>query len=196
MHLKGTAEGPTTMPLIMNDKRMKHTRYVTATDITNLHGLFHTLGIPVSGGLGLGFLAGFVRTSLRRGDFSRLAAITEGHQCQRAAIHRTKGASAVSRWRFDHFELFNRRIQRSRRNECLRCDQGCCTIVCAFVDRGIERPQDPRQRSQSWSDSHTGPFWLAGGTGRAVQEECRKQQYSYSCLQMTRINYPEHMSQP
>jgi uncharacterized membrane protein (Fun14 family) len=31
-------------------------------DITNLHGLFHTLGIPVSGGLGLGFLAGFVRT--------------------------------------------------------------------------------------------------------------------------------------
>jgi uncharacterized membrane protein (Fun14 family) len=31
------------------------------TDINNLHGLFHTLGIPVSGGLGLGFLTGFVR---------------------------------------------------------------------------------------------------------------------------------------
>jgi uncharacterized membrane protein (Fun14 family) len=31
-------------------------------DVTNVHSLFHTLGIPVSGGLGLGFLAGFVRT--------------------------------------------------------------------------------------------------------------------------------------
>jgi uncharacterized membrane protein (Fun14 family) len=31
-------------------------------DITNLHGLFHTLGIPVTGGLGVGFLAGFIRT--------------------------------------------------------------------------------------------------------------------------------------
>ena len=31
-------------------------------DITNLHGLFHTLGIPISGGLGLGLLAGFIRT--------------------------------------------------------------------------------------------------------------------------------------
>jgi uncharacterized membrane protein (Fun14 family) len=28
-------------------------------DVTNSHGLFHTLGIPVSSGLGLGFLAGF-----------------------------------------------------------------------------------------------------------------------------------------
>jgi uncharacterized membrane protein (Fun14 family) len=31
-------------------------------DVTNVHSLFHTLGIPVSGGLGLGFLTGFVRT--------------------------------------------------------------------------------------------------------------------------------------
>jgi uncharacterized membrane protein (Fun14 family) len=31
-------------------------------DATNVHSLFHTLGIPVSGGLALGFLAGFVRT--------------------------------------------------------------------------------------------------------------------------------------
>ena len=31
-------------------------------DLTNVHSLFHTLGIPVSGGLGLGLLAGFVRT--------------------------------------------------------------------------------------------------------------------------------------
>jgi uncharacterized membrane protein (Fun14 family) len=31
-------------------------------DVSNVHSLFHTLGIPVSGGLGLGLLAGFVRT--------------------------------------------------------------------------------------------------------------------------------------
>ena len=30
--------------------------WATNADITNLHGLFHTLGIPVSGGLGLGLL--------------------------------------------------------------------------------------------------------------------------------------------
>ncbi|HYV52522.1 MAG TPA: hypothetical protein VE971_04440 [Candidatus Eisenbacteria bacterium] len=34
----------------------------TNADVTNLHGLFHTLGIPVSGGLALGILAGFVGT--------------------------------------------------------------------------------------------------------------------------------------
>ena len=32
------------------------------SDITNVHSLYHTLGIPVTGGLGLGFVAGFVRT--------------------------------------------------------------------------------------------------------------------------------------
>ncbi len=31
-------------------------------DVTNVHSLFHTLGIPASGGLALGLLAGFVRT--------------------------------------------------------------------------------------------------------------------------------------
>ena len=44
-----------------------------------------------------------------------------------------------------------------------------------FLDHGIEGPQDPSQRSQSWSDNHTVPVWLTGGTGRAVQEERRKQ---------------------
>ena len=40
-----------------------HIQHLTANvDITNLHGLFHTLGIPISGGLGLGLLAGFIRT--------------------------------------------------------------------------------------------------------------------------------------
>jgi len=31
-------------------------------DITNVHSLFHTLGIPVTSGLGMGFVAGFVST--------------------------------------------------------------------------------------------------------------------------------------
>ena len=38
-------------------------QHLTANiDVTNVHSLFHTLGIPVSGGLILGFIAGFVRT--------------------------------------------------------------------------------------------------------------------------------------
>ena len=45
-----------------NDTSSNIQHWVTNVDITNLHGLFHTLGIPISGGLGLGFLAGFVRT--------------------------------------------------------------------------------------------------------------------------------------
>ena len=45
-----------------NDTSTQIQHWTTNADITNLHGLFHTLGIPVSGGLGLGLLAGFVRT--------------------------------------------------------------------------------------------------------------------------------------
>jgi uncharacterized membrane protein (Fun14 family) len=45
-----------------NDTSTQMQHWGSNADITNLHGLFHTLGIPVSGCLGLGFLAGFVRT--------------------------------------------------------------------------------------------------------------------------------------
>ena len=45
-----------------NDTSTHIQHWTTSADITNLHGLFHTLGIPISGGLGLGLLAGFVRT--------------------------------------------------------------------------------------------------------------------------------------
>jgi hypothetical protein len=45
-----------------NDTSVQIQHWATNADITNLHGLFHTLGIPVSSGLGLGLLAGFVRT--------------------------------------------------------------------------------------------------------------------------------------
>jgi uncharacterized membrane protein (Fun14 family) len=36
--------------------------WASNVDVNNVHGLLHTLGIPVSGGLALGFLAGFVGT--------------------------------------------------------------------------------------------------------------------------------------
>jgi uncharacterized membrane protein (Fun14 family) len=45
-----------------NDTSTQIQHLAASADVTNLHGLFHTLGIPVSGGLGLGLLAGFVRT--------------------------------------------------------------------------------------------------------------------------------------
>jgi uncharacterized membrane protein (Fun14 family) len=45
-----------------NDTSTQIQHWATNADITNLQGLFHTFGIPVSGGLGLGLLVGFVRT--------------------------------------------------------------------------------------------------------------------------------------
>jgi uncharacterized membrane protein (Fun14 family) len=45
-----------------NDTSTQIQHWASNVDVTNLHGLFHTLGIPVSSGLGLGLIAGFVRT--------------------------------------------------------------------------------------------------------------------------------------
>jgi uncharacterized membrane protein (Fun14 family) len=45
-----------------NDTSTQIQHWATNVDVTNVHSLFHTLGIPVSGGLALGSLAGFVRT--------------------------------------------------------------------------------------------------------------------------------------
>ena len=45
-----------------NDTSTQIQHLAANVDVSNVHGLFHTLGIPVSGGLTLGFLAGFVRT--------------------------------------------------------------------------------------------------------------------------------------
>ncbi|MGC1933021.1 MAG: hypothetical protein WA667_28940 [Candidatus Nitrosopolaris sp.] len=45
-----------------NDTSTQIQQWFTNVDINSVRGLFHTLGIPVSGGLGLGLLAGFVRT--------------------------------------------------------------------------------------------------------------------------------------
>ena len=45
-----------------NDVSNQIQHWAANVDVTNAHSLFHTLGIPVSGGLALGFFAGFVRT--------------------------------------------------------------------------------------------------------------------------------------
>ena len=45
-----------------NDTSTQIQHWAVNVDVTNVHSLFHTLGIPVSGGLALGFLAGFVWT--------------------------------------------------------------------------------------------------------------------------------------
>jgi uncharacterized membrane protein (Fun14 family) len=45
-----------------NDTSTQIQHWATNADMTNIRGLFHTLGIPVSGGLALGLIAGFVRT--------------------------------------------------------------------------------------------------------------------------------------
>ena len=45
-----------------NDASIQIQHLAANVDVTNVHSLFHILGIPVSVGLGLGFLAGFVRT--------------------------------------------------------------------------------------------------------------------------------------
>jgi uncharacterized membrane protein (Fun14 family) len=45
-----------------NNTSIKIQHLAANVDVTNVHSLFHTFGIPVSSGLGLGLLAGFVRT--------------------------------------------------------------------------------------------------------------------------------------
>jgi hypothetical protein len=47
-----------------NDTSAQIQHWAASVDVTNVHSIFHTLGIPVSSGLTLGFffLAGFVRT--------------------------------------------------------------------------------------------------------------------------------------
>jgi uncharacterized membrane protein (Fun14 family) len=45
-----------------NDASTQIQHWAANVDVTNVHNIFHTVGIPVSGGLGVGFLAGFVRT--------------------------------------------------------------------------------------------------------------------------------------
>jgi uncharacterized membrane protein (Fun14 family) len=45
-----------------NDTSTQIQHWAANVDVANVHSIFHILGIPVSGGLGLGLLAGFVRT--------------------------------------------------------------------------------------------------------------------------------------
>ena len=55
-------KGPVYWDKLGNDTSTQIQHWAANVDLTNMHSIFHTLGIPVSGGLGLGFLAGFVRT--------------------------------------------------------------------------------------------------------------------------------------
>jgi hypothetical protein len=55
-------KGPVYWDKLGNDTSVQIQHWAANVDVTNVHSLFHTLGIPVSGGLGVGFLAGFVRT--------------------------------------------------------------------------------------------------------------------------------------
>jgi uncharacterized membrane protein (Fun14 family) len=45
-----------------NETSTQIQHWAANVDVTNVHSIFHTLGIPVGGGLTLGFLAAFVRT--------------------------------------------------------------------------------------------------------------------------------------
>jgi len=55
-------KGPVYWDKLGNDTSTQIQHLAANVDVTSVHSIFHTLGIPVSGGLGLGFLAGFVRT--------------------------------------------------------------------------------------------------------------------------------------
>ena len=95
-------------------------------------------------------------------EFVRLQEITEAHfdklfnvNVKGLLFTVQKSASTFSgRW-FYHPNGFNRRIQRSRRFECLSFNQGCYTIVRTFLDRRSETAEDPGQFHQSWSNRHT-----------------------------------------
>jgi uncharacterized membrane protein (Fun14 family) len=45
-----------------NDTPIQIQHWASNVDVTNVHSLFHTLGIPITSGLGVGFVAGLVRT--------------------------------------------------------------------------------------------------------------------------------------
>jgi hypothetical protein len=54
-------KGPVYWDKLGNDTSTQIQHWAANVDVTTVHSLFHTLGIPVSSGLALGFLAGFVR---------------------------------------------------------------------------------------------------------------------------------------
>jgi hypothetical protein len=62
INIISVTKGPVYWDKLGNDTSTQIQHWAANADITNVHSLFHTLGIPVTGGLGLGFVAGFVRT--------------------------------------------------------------------------------------------------------------------------------------
>ena len=55
-------KGPVYWDKLGNDTSTQMQHWAANIDVTNVHSLFHTLGIPVSSGLELGLLMGFLRT--------------------------------------------------------------------------------------------------------------------------------------
>ena len=55
-------KGPVNWDKLGNDTSTQIQHFAANVDVTNVHSLFHTLAIPLSGGFALGFLTGFVRT--------------------------------------------------------------------------------------------------------------------------------------
>ena len=95
-------------------------------------------------------------------EFVPLGSITESHFDKIFGVNVKgllftvqKSASAVPRRGIDHYDWFRSRIQRVGGVKRLQRNEGRNTIVCAFLDRRSETPQDPRQRYQPWSDRHT-----------------------------------------
>jgi hypothetical protein len=62
VNIISVTKGPVYWDKLGNDTSTQIQHWATSPDMTNLHGIFHMIGIPVSGGLALGLLAGFVRT--------------------------------------------------------------------------------------------------------------------------------------
>jgi len=54
-------KGPVYWDKLGNDTSTQ-IQHLANANITNLHGLFHILGIPVNGGFGIGLVAGFIST--------------------------------------------------------------------------------------------------------------------------------------
>ena len=50
-------KGPVNWDKLGNDTSTQIQHLAANVDVTNVHRIFHTLGIPVSGGLGLGFFS-------------------------------------------------------------------------------------------------------------------------------------------
>jgi uncharacterized membrane protein (Fun14 family) len=62
MQKNGYINGTVNWDKLGNDTSSQVQHLAGSVNLTDAHGLLHTLGIPISSGLAVGFLAGFLRT--------------------------------------------------------------------------------------------------------------------------------------